>query len=121
MKKILSLSPIALTITWIAILTCCVCCSGSINTNVESTNNETKRVSSKVYQNVEYDFDLESHKYIVYAEFDLEKMEYSQTFNVHPSNYYDIKLSEYAYTDEHQIIYNEFFVNTLELFVYHRQ
>ena len=106
MKKILSLSPILLTLTWIVVLSACVGSTTNENSDESHTN-------SKVYQNVWYNFEIEEHCYKVYYN--------KETYNVPPSNFYEIKLSEYAYTEEHTLLENEYFVSTNELFVYYRQ
>ena len=74
---------------------------------------DNSHTNSKVYQNVWYNFEIEEHCYKVYYN--------KETYNVPPSNFYEIKLSEYAYTEEHTLLENEYFVSTNELFVYYRQ
>ena len=112
MKKILSLSPILLTLTWIIVLSACV----SSTTNEKSDNSHT---NNKIYQNVAYSFDVEKHFYYVGVEYNMETNKYDKIYNVPPSNFYEIKLSEYAYTEKHTLLENEYFVSTNELFVYY--
>lgn len=112
MKKILSLSPILLTLTWIVLLSVLVGCT-TIGKTISSNSSDNSHTYSKVYQNVWYNFEIEEHCYKVYYN--------KETYNVPPSNFYEIKLSEYAYTEEHTLLENEYFVSTNELFVYYRQ
>ena len=106
MKKILSLSPILLTLTWIIVLSACV----SSTTNEKSDESHT---NSKIYQNVEYNYDFDKHFYKVNVE--------DKTFYVPPSNYYEIVVYKWELTDEQLKINNEYFVSTNELFVYERK
>ena len=104
MKKILSLSPILLTLTWIIVLSACVSCT----TNEKSDENHT---NNNIYQNVGYRFDIDEHCYKVYL---TEKI-----YNVPPRNYYEIELDSYKQAEDFNLLENEYFVSTNELFVYY--
>lgn len=81
-------------------------------TNEKRDTNHTYSRQDVVY-NVNAYYDFESKHYLVY---DGEK-----EYKVHPSDYYLIKIDEWQYTDDHKLIYNEFYTKSLELFEYYRQ
>lgn len=108
MKKILSLSPILLTLSWIIVLSACVCST----TNEKSDESHTIK-DGETYQNVKCSFDFDSHCYKVLV------YEKEKTYNVPPKNYYSIELESYFRNDNNETILNEFFVSTNELFVYY--
>ena len=118
MKKILSLSPILLTLTWIIVLSVLVGCT-TVGKTISTNSCDNSHTNSKVYQNVAYSFDVEKHFYYVGVEYNMETHKYDKIYNVPPSNFYEIKLSEYAYTSDHRVLDNEYFVSTNELFVYY--
>lgn len=78
-------------------------------------NKSMEQVDSKTYINVEYVFNYETHKYIVYVDYNNEKNDYDHTYYVPPKNYYVVNESIWV-EDVH--IHNEYFVATNELFVY---
>ena len=114
MKKILSLSPILLTLTWIIVLSVLVGCTtvGKTISSNSSDNSHTYSSQNVVY-NVYYTYDFSSKYYLVVIE--------DKEYRVPPKNYYNIKIDEWSYTEEHRLIYNEFYSGSLELFVYYRK
>ena len=80
-------------------------------TNEKCENNHTHSRQNQIY-NVNYVYDFDAKNYQVLA--------YDKEYRVDPKNYYDIEISEWSYTDDHKLIYNEFYASSLELFVYHR-
>ena len=106
MKKILSLSPILLTLTWIVVLSACVSCT-------TNKKNDESHTNSKVYKNVAFSYDFDTHNYKVDVD--------SKIFYVPPKNYYEITVYEWLLNDEQLKINNEYFVSTNELFVYYKQ
>ena len=78
-----------------------------------SKNNSFYDGEIKVYTNVTYEFSFENHNYLVYIE--------NTTFVVEPSNFYYVEIAEWHYVAGKEILKNEFYIRTRELFVYHRQ
>lgn len=102
MKKLLVLLPLLLV--------------GCTNDSGFLTN--TKTSSNKIIYNVQVDFIYDKHCYkIWYYENDkqLEK-------EIPPKNYYYVEIKEYQYVpNKNEIISNEYFVSSNELFVYHKK
>ena len=99
--------PFIVAVLWITVLSVTIGCK-----YVKRDKNHTYSRQDVVY-NVNAYYDFESKHYLVY---DGEK-----EYKVHPNNYYLIKIDEWQYTDDHKLIYNEFYVKSLELFEYYRQ
>lgn len=72
---------------------------------------DNSHTNSKVYQNVSYGFSIEEHCYKVYYQ--------KESFDVPPSHYYLVQLDMWSYTEKHELLENEYFVSTNELFVYY--
>lgn len=70
---------------------------------------DNSHTNSKVYQNVNYAFDLSSRKYLVVVE--------KEQYYVPPKNYYEITIDIDTYYANDRVD-NEYFVSTNELFVY---
>ena len=96
----------------------------SVDNKVDSKEKETTSsfsyYQSKAIVNVLYSWDYDRHCYMVYT---IEK-----TYYVPPKNYYEIKVDEYKREitivngEKHygDIIYNEYFDKSNELFVYYK-
>lgn len=83
-------------------------------TNDKISDNSHTYNSKDVIFNVYYAYNFDSKNYeIILSE--------KEKYNVHPGNYYYIQIYEWSYTDDHQLIYNEFYVKSLELFVYYKK
>ena len=94
MKRLLVLLPLLLV--------------GCTNDKI-SDNSHT--IENKVYQNVSFGYVLEKHCYLVYVE--------NNEYYVPPKNFYSIKIDGWLYTNSREILENEYFVSTNELFVYY--
>lgn len=80
---------------------------------VVSCTDNIKR-DNKIYENVAYYFNHDKLCYVV----KLDEKDYS----VEPSKYYLIKIDYYEYTkDKKDLLFNEFYMSTKELFVYERR
>lgn len=82
-------------------------------TNDKISDNSHIYSRQDVVYNVYYTYDFSSKHYLVVIE--------DKEYRVSPKNYYNIKIDEWSYTEEHRLIYNEFYSSSLELFVYYRQ
>ena len=69
---------------------------------------------NRVYRNVSFYFNTNKHHYVVYVDDELK-----EHYIVEPNHYYKVKLGEYYYVNN-ELIQNEFFLQTKELFVYYR-
>ena len=98
MKRLLVLLPLLLV----------GCTNGSSSL---SRNRDNSHTNNEIYQNVSYVFNIDKHCYKVYHD--------EETFDVPPSNYYEIKLDSYKQTTDFRLLENEYFVSTNELFVYY--
>ena len=70
--------------------------------------------NNRVYYNVYSYFDINKHHYVVYVD-----SEYKKSYVVNANHYYRVQVDEYRYINDLEI-YNEFFVDSKELFVYYR-
>lgn len=69
---------------------------------------------NRVYRNVSFYFNTNNHHYVVYVD-----SEYKESYIVTANHYYEVRIDEYRYIDNVEI-YNEFFLESKELFVYYR-
>lgn len=69
---------------------------------------------NRVYYNVYSYFNTNKHHYVVYVD-----SEYKESYIVNANHYYRVQVDEYRYIDN-ELIMNEFFLDSKELFVYYR-
>ena len=96
MKRLLVLLPLLLV----------GCTNDKISDNSHTISND------KVFYNVSYSYYYEKHCYLV----GISENDYHY---VPPKNYYLVEIDMWSKTESNEIIKNEYFVSTNELFVYY--
>ena len=85
-----------------------------------SSFNSATKTSGKVYENVDFVFDIESHCYIVGIYSDTSIGSYKE-YKVPPKNYYYVQVYEWTMAKDNNVLRNEYFLNINELFEYYRK
>ena len=109
MKKILIFLPLVMTAIFAITFPICLSSCNSVSG------------TTTIYENVDYEYDYDIRKYKVYI-FDGSYLTIEKTYKVPPKNYYYIEVNEWKYsTTTKTQLFNEYLVNTNELFVYFRK